>query len=121
MSLPFDGKTILITGAASGIGRATAIALSKLGATLALADINADGLQETHSLCTDVKSYYLGAFDISSSAECKSFVGSVVEIFGKIDHVFNCAGINPTALATEEITDEYFERMMGCNLKGTYV
>lgn len=118
MSLAFDNKLILITGAASGIGRATAIALSKLGAQLALADINPAGLIETQSLCAPPKRHFVAYLDISDSDAVKKYVEAVIHILGKIDHVFNCAGINPTKLATAEITDEYFEKMMGCNLKG---
>ncbi|KAH6711982.1 hypothetical protein DL95DRAFT_479762 [Leptodontidium sp. 2 PMI_412] len=89
MRQTFIDKVILITGAGSGIGRATSIKLSHLGATLALADINSSTITETLNLC-------------------------------RIDHVFNCASINPTSLATTDITDEHWDKLMNTNLKGLF-
>lgn len=120
MAQPFQDKVVVVTGAASGIGRATAIKLSELGATVVLTDINATGIDETVSLCSALVRKTTAAFDISSTHECKKFIDHIGKDLGKIDHVFNCAGINPTSLATEEISEEYWDRMVNCNLKGLF-
>lgn len=140
MAPSFRDKVILITGAGSGIGRATAIKLSDLGAECALQDINPASLIETQTRCmkassssftpspaqVDVTSamqssmvaeHFTSAFDVSATESVNIFVDEVMAKYGRIDFVFNCAGINPTSLKTEEITDAYWDKIMGVNLK----
>ncbi|KAK0312305.1 hypothetical protein LTR82_013937 [Friedmanniomyces endolithicus] len=118
MPYAFTGKVCLITGAASGIGRATALKMASLGALLALSDIKSPGLDETASLAGN--SPFTSVFDVGSSTACNSFVDSVISKFGRLDYVFNCAGVNPTAYALTETTDEYYDKLMDTNLRGTY-
>jgi NAD(P)-dependent dehydrogenase (short-subunit alcohol dehydrogenase family) len=122
MEPSFENKIILLTGAGSGIGRATAIKLSSLGGTCALQDVNPSSLTETQTLCsTSSKQEHLtAAFDVSSTDSVNRFVEEVMANYGKIDHVFNCAGINPTTLKTEEISDEYWNKIINVNLKGMF-
>ena len=119
MPSSFQNKVILITGAGSGIGRATAIKLSSLGGSCALQDINKSTLLETESLCpiSSAQQHFSSAFDVSITERVNEFVDKVVENYGKIDFVFNCAGINPTTLKTEDIDDMYWDKIMGVNLK----
>ncbi|CZR61599.1 related to estradiol 17-beta-dehydrogenase 8 [Phialocephala subalpina] len=119
MSKSFEGKVIIITGAGSGIGRATAIKLSQQGAALALADINPPALDETLSLCT-LGSHTASSFDVSSTTECNEFITTILKNHSKIDHIFNCAGRNPTSTPTADITDEYWDSLLNTNLKGTF-
>ncbi|KAI0167963.1 short-chain dehydrogenase/reductase-like protein SDR [Pestalotiopsis sp. NC0098] len=119
MSGKFAGKTVLITGAASGIGRATAIKLAAEGASLMLCDINEGALvQVTSQLPTEKAEYF--RCNVGASAECEAAVKSAVSKFGGLDFVFNCAGINPTALPITETTDEYFDKLVNTNLRGPY-
>ncbi|KAF2004484.1 NAD(P)-binding protein [Amniculicola lignicola CBS 123094] len=119
MALPFQDKVVLITGAGSGIGRASAIKLASLGATIALCDIVYDNLESTAKSCGSTPRY-LDDVDVSSVQEVKKFVDTTIEKFGAIHHVFNCAGINPTSIPLEETTDEYWDKLIGVNLKGVF-
>lgn len=119
MPYRFDDQVIVITGAASGIGRATAVKLASLGATLALSDINIDGLEETYRLCVQGK-HSTSDLDVGSSADVDNYINFVVKQHGEISHVFNCAGVNPTAYALTDTTDEYYDKLMNTNLRGTY-
>jgi NAD(P)-dependent dehydrogenase (short-subunit alcohol dehydrogenase family) len=106
MPYRFDGKVSLITGAASGIGRATAVKMASLGAKLAISDINFEGLSETNELCGG--GHLAEVVDVASSEACSSFIEAVVNRMGRLDHVFNCAGVNPTAYALTDTTDAYW-------------
>jgi len=115
----FTGKVILVTGAASGIGLATAIKLAALGAHLALADI-VDIPHEKISTISEKQVLLMLLVDVSSSEGCKRFVRDVLNDLGKIDHVFNCAGVNPTAFDLINTTDDYFHKLINTNLFGTF-
>lgn len=119
--LRFEGKVAIITGAASGIGRATAIKLASQGAILSLSDINPSGLGETKSLCeNDSRPYLLSVVDVGSSTACNELIGETLRSFGHLDLVFNCAGVNPTAYPLTSTTDEYWHKLVNTNLGGTY-
>lgn len=95
----FTNKVFLITGAGSGIGRATAMKVSFLGGTLALTDINPTSLAETLTLCDtawniDHRPHFIRDFDVGSTEKCNEFVEEVVKEFGRLDRVFNCAGMS---------------------------
>lgn len=123
MSRSLKGKVVIITGAASGIGKATGINLAKLGASLALTDI-AEVTYEIHvdspDQSTDHPSVITAELDVSNEEQCKLVVSEVAQYFGRIDHVFNCAGINPTAYPILELPDGYFDKLVAVNLKGVY-
>lgn len=118
MPYRFDGAVCFITGAASGIGQATAKKMASLGAKLALSDINADGINETVRACGD--GHLSAVFDVADSKACRGFLDTTMHYFGKLDHVFCCAGVNPTAYALTDTTDAYFDKLVDTNLKGTY-
>jgi NAD(P)-dependent dehydrogenase (short-subunit alcohol dehydrogenase family) len=119
MAKTFENKVILCTGAGSGIGRATSIKLSQLSAILALTDINGSSLSETLSLC-DQGDHFISPFDIGSTEACNNFIDAIIRKYGKINHIFNCAGINPTSLSTASITNEYWDKILNTNLKGLF-
>jgi len=113
------GKVIVITGAASGIGLATATKLASMGAHLALADI-VDIPHEKIPTITEDQVLLMLLVDVSSSESCDKFVRDVLNDLGKIDHVFNCAGVNPTAYNLVDTTDDYFYKLIDTNLFGTF-
>ncbi|KAK7190040.1 hypothetical protein PSPO01_03761 [Paraphaeosphaeria sporulosa] len=121
MSYNFKDKVILITGAGSGIGRATAVKLASLSGTLALCDINYDNLEATAKLCVGTPTPpLLSDVDVSSVKEVQTFLEDTLKKFHKVDHVFNCAGVNPTSIPLESTPDEYWEKLVSVNLKGVF-
>ncbi|KAI7548891.1 NAD(P)-binding protein [Hortaea werneckii] len=102
----------------SGIGRATAQKMASLGATLSLSDINAGGLAQTHELCGG--KHMTKTVDVGSSHTCNDYVSETVARLGRLDYVLNCAGVNPTAYPLTETTDDYYNKLMDTNVKGTY-
>ncbi|MCW2801481.1 MAG: short chain dehydrogenase [Aeromicrobium sp.] len=87
------GKTVMITGAGSGIGRAAAIQIAGKGARLVLTDVNAAGLQETVGLVKDADVIHHEAFDISDADAVTTFAGRALAI-GPVDVIMNVAGIS---------------------------
>ncbi|WNC74186.1 SDR family oxidoreductase [Thalassotalea psychrophila] len=89
----FKNKVAVITGAGSGIGRAFAIALAQEGCSLALADLNMQGLEETSALLPTSAKTSLHQLDVSDLDDYKCFVEDVVRTHGQVDIVINNAGI----------------------------
>ncbi|OJJ96045.1 hypothetical protein ASPACDRAFT_35131 [Aspergillus aculeatus ATCC 16872] len=127
MALPLSDQVIIITGAASGVGRAAAQKLAALGATLCLCDINTPNLQETlQSLSPGSSFQSLSAqqhttytLDVSSPAACTATAETIRTHHTHITGLRNCAGINPTALPLPATSDTYIATLMSTNLLGT--
>jgi NAD(P)-dependent dehydrogenase (short-subunit alcohol dehydrogenase family) len=113
------GTKVCITGAASGIGRATALALARMGARLFLADINQEGLDETSRMirveCGDVG--LCKAADISHFEEVKLFADEIHRDFGPMDVLINNAGIALFALV-EDMDHAHWQKVINTNLWG---
>ncbi len=114
----FDGKTALVTGAASGIGRATACRLADEGAAVLVADIDDTGLAETASMlpadrCASIR------LDVGDADNCQAAVDACVTRFGGLDVLCNIAGI-PLCEHVTEITDAQWQRQLDVNLSGVF-
>ncbi|KAI0169729.1 3-oxoacyl-reductase [Hypoxylon sp. FL1284] len=121
MPIDLAGKVILLTGAGSGIGRGTAVKLSKLGASLTITDISSAGIAGTLELCGgDAQRHTSLVLDVSRADEVAQRVAEVVAKYGRIDHVFNCAGVNPTSMPLTETSEAYFDKLVSVNLKGMF-
>jgi len=116
----FDEKSVLITGAASGIGRATAVRLAAEGASLLLCDVQDDAAGETAELCrkegADARALHC---DVSDDGQVTRAVEACVEHFGKLDVLCNIAGILIYG-HTDRFEVEDFERIVDINLTGTF-
>ena len=109
------GKVCIVTGAGSGIGRATAIRLAEEGARVTCVDVNESSANETAKIIGEA-AYAVGA-DVSQDAQVRAYTAGTVERCGKLDVVFNNAGVNlPTVF--HEATDELINRTLDVNVKG---
>ena len=89
-----SGKAALVTGAASGLGRATAMALAKAGADLCLVDVNTEGLEETAVQVRGLgRKAVVVAANLAHAETCDAAVGTAVEAFGRLDALCNVAGL----------------------------
>jgi len=121
MAADLSGCTALITGAASGIGRASAIAFATSGASVALVDIDADGLAGTAAAvrALGVRAEVLLA-DVTSMPEVTSAVGQAVESFGRLDAAHNNAGVPGPYVPLDEYEEDDFMRVLQVDLAGVW-
>jgi len=118
--MKLEDKVVVVTGATSGIGRATAEVLAVHGATVVVAGRNADAAQEVVSAVTGggaVASALLG--DVSEPAFADRLIALAVEQHGRVDAVVNAAGVIVRGDATET-SDEHFAWVMNVNVTGTF-
>lgn len=117
----FSDKVVLLTGAASGIGRATAERLADEGATLSLTDVNAEGLDQTAATCRGLGAEVATLVaDVGDEASVRESVSSTVERFGGLDVLVNVAGILQFKHMHETTLDDW-NRIISVNLTGTFL
>lgn len=124
MSARFSGRTVLITGAASGLGRATAVRVATEGAKLSLVDLSTEGLEETRRaiLETDSQAKVLTiTADVTDPEQVESFIARTVEEFSTIDGFFNNAGIEGMQNLTEDFGTAEFDKVLAVNLRGVFL
>ena len=112
-------KIAMITGAGSGVGRATAKALAAQGWSLALVGRKKDTLEETaKSLAGD---HLVIAADVGEQAAVKTVFAKIKDKFGRLDMLFNNAGIGAPAIPIEELSLEQWQAVVGVNLTGAFL
>jgi 3-oxoacyl-[acyl-carrier protein] reductase len=115
-----DGRTAVVTGAASGIGRGTAIVLAKAGASLVLADIDEPGLEATRAQIDAAPDRIaLRRTDVTDREDVEALADFAAARFGGIDVWANIAGVIGAAPVTE-MTKAELDRILSVNLQGTY-
>ncbi len=118
----FTDKVVLVTGAAIGIGRAAAVAFATEGARVAILDLTEDGLRETAAAVSEAGGDVLSIMcDVSFPEQVAAAIKQVVGRFGRLDVAFNNAGVENEAAALHEIELEDWDRILGINLRGTFL
>ena len=113
----FDGKVALLTGAGSGIGRATTLRLLAEGASVVAVDINAESLNETVVIAGMDAKIQSHVADVSDPKACEAAVAECIARFGRLDVLGNIAGVVLMAHFTE-MTVEQYQRVMRINVDG---
>jgi 3-oxoacyl-[acyl-carrier protein] reductase len=117
----FHGKTIVITGAASGIGRATALIFAREGANVVCADINEDGVAETVEQANAIGAQALAlTIDVTRRAAVKDMIELALGDFGRVHFLFNSAGAAIRRSKFLDIDDDLLDRTFDLNVKGTF-
>jgi NAD(P)-dependent dehydrogenase (short-subunit alcohol dehydrogenase family) len=115
----FTGKVALVTGATSGIGRATAVAFAKAGAKVAVAGRREqEGAEVVREIEQAGGEALFVRTDVAREADVQALVARTVERFGRLDFAFNNAGIFADAGPVTESTDDIYERTMNVNVRG---
>ncbi|WP_050402030.1 SDR family NAD(P)-dependent oxidoreductase [Bradyrhizobium embrapense] len=122
-----DGKAALVTGGGSGIGRATAIAMAREGARVAVSDLSRDGIDETVALINAAGGQSIAIQgDVTDETDVANMVARTVSAFGRIDSAFNNAGVagrsvGPPGQRIHELTQASVAKMLSVNLMGVFL
>jgi 3-oxoacyl-[acyl-carrier protein] reductase len=117
----FAGKTIVITGAASGIGRATALIFAREGANVVAADINQEGAAQTAAAANAAGAQALSvAVDVTQRPQVDDMVRRALDAFGRVHFLFNSAGAALRRAKFLEIDDDLYDRTFALNTKGVF-
>jgi NAD(P)-dependent dehydrogenase (short-subunit alcohol dehydrogenase family) len=118
----FEGKVALVTGAASGMGRAIAVGFANEGASVVVADVNDPGGEETAAMITSAggKGTYIHT-DVSSADDVAAAVGRATGGFGRLDAAVNAAAIESETAALVDCDEALFDRIMAVNVKGMFL
>ena len=118
----FAGKVAFVTGAANGIGRAAALAFAREGASVVVADVSEQGNQETARMIEEAGGRALAVrCDVSRAEDVKAALDQAVETFGRLDFAFNNAGVEQPIMATADLTEKEWDRIVDVNLRGVFL
>jgi NAD(P)-dependent dehydrogenase (short-subunit alcohol dehydrogenase family) len=116
------GKVAFVTGAASGIGRAAALAFAREGVSVVVADVSDQGNQETARMIEDLGGRALAVrCDVTRSADVQAALDQAVEVFGRVDLAFNNAGAEQETKPAADLTGEEWDRIITINLRGVFL
>lgn len=115
----FAGKVVIVTGASSGIGAATAVFLSKLGARLALTGRNVENLKKVSQDCEKSTSTFVVSADLTKESDIEKIVKNTVDHYGQLDVLVNNAGIIETG-TIENTSLAQYDRLMNTNVRSIY-
>ena len=122
MDYGLQGRVVLVTGAASGIGKATAELFGSLGARVVASDSNADGGAATVAAINEAgDEAVFRAADVRDDEAVTALVKFAVDTYGGLDCAANCAGVGAGHATTHQYSDEDWDRVVGINLRGTWV
>jgi NAD(P)-dependent dehydrogenase (short-subunit alcohol dehydrogenase family) len=117
-----QGHSVIVTGAANGIGRAIALAFAASGARVVVGDVLAeDGQRTVATITDDGGSALFVEADVSKADDARGLVAAAVEHFGGVDVLVNNAGVGGSRLPVHELEPEDFDRVIDVNLRGTFL
>jgi NAD(P)-dependent dehydrogenase (short-subunit alcohol dehydrogenase family) len=120
--LKFTGKVAFVTGAASGIGRATALAFAREGSSVVVADISEQDNLQTARMIEESGGRALAVrCDVSQAEDIRTALDKTIESFGRLDLAFNNAGIEYAAKPAVDVTEEEWNRIININLSGVFL
>ncbi|MFC5512139.1 SDR family oxidoreductase [Massilia jejuensis] len=121
-AIAFAGKVALVTGAASGIGRAVALAFGRAGAAVVVADIAVDGGHSTAAMIVESggKALFVPA-NVTRETEVAALVDKTVSQYGRLDCAVNCAGLFEEGARLSELDEAVYDRIMDVNVKGVWL
>ena len=118
----FKGKVAFVTGAGSGIGRATALAFARAGASVTVADISEEGSRETARLIEEQGGRAVAVkCDVTRAEDVKAALDKTIEAFGRLDFAFNNAGVEQRNAGVAEFEEEEWDRIINVNLRGVFL
>jgi NAD(P)-dependent dehydrogenase (short-subunit alcohol dehydrogenase family) len=121
MNISFENKVALVTGAASGLGLATAKTFAESGASVVLADWNEKEAQSAAKELANKGHKTLAVrCDVSDDAQVEAMVKQTVATFGRLDAAYNNAGVQNVLAETADTTQKDYDRVMGINLRGVW-
>lgn len=115
-----DGKTVIVTGGASGIGKAVAVLFWQQGANVVVVDLNREGAAAVAENLGAERVLGVQA-DVASEASVAAMVEQAVGRFGRVDILLNCAGIPQLSTSIEEMTEAHWDRIMNVNVKSVFL
>ena len=123
MTRQFEGKIALVTGGSSGIGLATALAFSREGAKVVIADVNVEGGEATARRIKEAGGEAIFVkTDVTKGIEVEALVNKTVATYGQLDCAFNNAGVAPIENArTADCSEDDWDRVIAINLKGVFL
>jgi 3-oxoacyl-[acyl-carrier protein] reductase len=118
--MSLEGKTVLITGAAQGIGRQIALDFAKQKARVVLFDLNEEGLKEAKTELERYSECQYYAIDVTDGQQVEETINKIIDKFSKIDILVNNAGITRDNL-TLRLSENDWDKVLGVNLKGAFL
>ena len=116
----FDGKVVIVTGGASGLGLAAAKRMAEEGASLVLVDLKAEALEAARGQMPEGTNITTVAADVSDLEQVKGYVRKALDAYGRIDGFFNNAGIEGKQNVTEDFGKDEFNKVVAVNLNGVF-
>jgi NAD(P)-dependent dehydrogenase (short-subunit alcohol dehydrogenase family) len=118
----YAGKVAFVTGAGSGIGRATALAFAREGASVVVADASEQDNRETARMIEELGGRALAVrCDVTHAEDVKAALEETIETFGRLDVAFNNAGVEQATAAAADIAEEEWDRVVAINLRGVFL
>jgi NAD(P)-dependent dehydrogenase (short-subunit alcohol dehydrogenase family) len=118
----YAGKVAFVTGAGSGIGRATALAFAREGASVMIADTSEQGNRESAHTIEELGGRVLAVrCDVTHAEDVKAALDRSIETFGRLDVAFNNAGVEQEEAATAELAEDVWDRVVDIDLRGVFL